>query len=102
MRCGLHRAPEGSAVVDRRSYRAAGARCIGASSATPRSSAVPVGRLGVVLHGGKGVWKLVDREPERLRSRTRPRDVDTWENSAAVRCVLGLGAASRCGAYPPM
>ena len=86
------------AAADRRSYRAADARCRAASSATPRSSAAPVGRLGVVLHGAKAVWKLVDREPERVRSSARPRGVDTWEDSAAVRRVLGLGAASRRGA----
>jgi hypothetical protein len=55
-----------------------------------------------VLHVTGAVWKLVDREPERFRSRARPRDVDTWEDSAAVRRALALGAASRCGAYPPM
>jgi len=40
------------------------------------------------LHGDKAVWKLLDRHPERIRSvpidRPLPRDVDTWEDYAAV------------------
>ena len=49
------------------------------------------------LHGDKAVWKIVDTEPpERVRriavSRPLPRDIDTWEDYAAVRATLGLPA----------
>jgi hypothetical protein len=48
----------------------------------------------------------VDRGPERVRTerveRALPRDVDTWEDFAAVRRALALGASGRWGAYPPM
>jgi molybdenum cofactor cytidylyltransferase len=44
------------------------------------------------LHGDKAVWKIVDREPERVRrlpvQRTVPRDVDTEEDYEAVRRSL--------------
>jgi molybdenum cofactor cytidylyltransferase len=40
------------------------------------------------LHGDKAVWKLLERHPERIRrvpiDRPLPRDVDTWEDYAAV------------------
>jgi hypothetical protein len=62
---------------DRRFLQGRGRRFRGASSAPPRSSAVPVGRLGAVLHGDKAVWMLVDPEPERVRSSARPRGVDS-------------------------
>ena len=46
------------------------------------------------LHGDKAVWKILDAHPERFRSvpadRDLPRDIDTWEDYAAVRRALGV------------
>ena len=47
------------------------------------------------LHGDKAVWKLVDDEPEdrvrRVRvQKPRPRDIDTWDDYAAVSRRLGV------------
>jgi molybdenum cofactor cytidylyltransferase len=44
------------------------------------------------LHGDKAVWKLLDREGDRVhRARLagpRPQDVDTWDDYKAVRAAL--------------
>ena len=44
------------------------------------------------LHGDKAVWKLLDSHSERVAeaavARCLPRDVDTWEDYAAVRLAL--------------
>lgn len=46
------------------------------------------------LHGDKAVWKLLDAHPERFRrvpiDRALPRDVDTWDDYAAVLAEAGL------------
>lgn len=46
------------------------------------------------LHGDKAVWKLIEAQPERVRhvpiDRPLPRDVDTWEDYAAVCQQLGV------------
>ena len=51
------------------------------------------------LHGDKAVWKLVEGWPDRVEKlrleRPLPRDVDTWDDYAAVRRELGLAPASR-------
>jgi molybdenum cofactor cytidylyltransferase len=48
------------------------------------------------LHGDKAVWKLLDAHPERFArvpvDRDLPRDVDTWEDYAAVREALGVAS----------
>jgi molybdenum cofactor cytidylyltransferase len=47
------------------------------------------------LHGDKAVWKLVDAEPEdrvrRVRvQKSRPLDIDTWDDYVAVSRRLGV------------
>ena len=51
-----------------------------------------------MLHCDEAIW-TASRSGS---GRARPRGVDTWAGAAAVRRVLGLGAAGRRGAYPPM
>ena len=49
-----------------------------------------------VLHGDKGVWKLFDQHAEEVWDVTvagpTPRDVDTWEDYAAVLSAVGASS----------
>ncbi len=53
------------------------------------------GELGA-LHGDKGVWKLFDQHAEEVRDvpvdGPIPRDVDTWEDYAAVLSAVGASS----------
>lgn len=49
------------------------------------------------LHGDKAVWKILDRQPERVRriavDRPLPADVDTWQDYVEVCRALGFSPA---------
>jgi molybdenum cofactor cytidylyltransferase len=51
------------------------------------------------LRGDKAVWKLIERDPERVErievDRDLPRDVDTWEDYEAALSALGRSDPAR-------
>jgi molybdenum cofactor cytidylyltransferase len=51
------------------------------------------------LHGDKAVWRIVDREPGRVRrvpvDRPLPRDVDTWDDYRAALDAIAPETAPR-------